>query len=92
MFERPERCEPAACAYAFAESALVCRRVLTAERCELRESVRGIWCWRACGRQKRKARWVASRQLLSLKTLPLAFYELRKVRVKREEWESSNIV
>jgi hypothetical protein len=33
MFERPLRCEPAACAYAFVESALVCRRVPTAERC-----------------------------------------------------------
>ena len=33
MFERPTRCEPAACAYAFVESACVCRQVLTAERC-----------------------------------------------------------
>ena len=29
----PCRCDPAACAYAFVESALVCRQVLTAEGC-----------------------------------------------------------
>jgi len=48
-------------AYAFMESALLCRQMFgTAWRdtpsaitksVGLHESVRGIWCWRACGRR-----------------------------------------
>jgi len=33
MLELPVRCDPAACEYAFVESALVCRQVPTTERC-----------------------------------------------------------